>query len=122
MRLRSTVRVTYPWKLTIGSNVWVGDNCVLYNLGQITLGSNVALGHSVYLCTGSHDYTSLDFPIEAFPIHVEDEVWLANDVFVGPGVTVGRGAVVGARSTALRDLPSGMICYGSPAKPARPRL
>jgi len=122
VRLRSTVRVTYPWKLAVGEYVWVGDDCVLYNLGEIVIGSHVALAHSVYLCTGMHDCTQTDFPIYALPIRVEDEVWLANDVFVGPGVTVGKGAVVGVRSTVLRDLPGGMICYGSPAKPVKPRL
>jgi len=121
VRIRPTARITYPWKLSIGDNVWVGDDCVLYNLGDIRMGSNVALAHGVYLCTGLHDYTRIDFPIDAQPIAVEDQVWLTNDVFIGPGVTVGRGSVVGARSTVLRDLPGGMICYGSPAQAVRQR-
>ena len=121
VRLRSTMRVTYPWKLTIGDNVWVGDDCVFYNLGEITLGCHVALAHAVYLCTGFHDYTRVDFPIDASPIRIKDEVWLTNDVFVGPGVTVGRGAVVGTRSTVIHDLPGGMVCYGTPARPIKPR-
>jgi putative colanic acid biosynthesis acetyltransferase WcaF len=120
--LRSTVRVTYPWKIEIGDHVWVGDDCVFYSLGNITVGSNVAVAHGVYFCTGLHDYTKIDFPIGAKPIHICDEVWLPNDTFVGPGVTIGRGAIVGARSTVLHDLPEGMICVGSPAKPLRPRV
>jgi putative colanic acid biosynthesis acetyltransferase WcaF len=122
VRLRPSVRVNFPWKLSIGDNVWVGEDCVFYNLASISLGSNVALAHSVYLCTGLHDYTSVDFPIDAAPIIVEDQVWLTNDIFVGPGVTVGRGCVVGTRSSVLHDLPRGMVCYGSPAKPVKPRL
>jgi len=122
VKFRSTVRVTYPWKLKIGDDVWIGDDCVLYNLGQITIGSDVALAHGVYLCTGLHDYTRVEFPILARPITIEDEVWLTNDVFLAPGVTVGRGAVVGARSTVLHDLPGGMICFGSPARAVKPRL
>ncbi|HCC55927.1 MAG TPA: colanic acid biosynthesis acetyltransferase WcaF [Solibacterales bacterium] len=121
VRLRSTVRVTYPWKLTVGDNVWVGDDCVLYNLADIILGSDVALAHDVYLCTGSHDYSRVDFPIQALPITIQDEVWITNQVFVGPGVTIGAGAVVGTRSTVLRSLPGGMVCYGSPAKPIKER-
>jgi putative colanic acid biosynthesis acetyltransferase WcaF len=122
VRIRPTVRVNFPWKLSIGDNVWVGDDCIFYNLAPISLGSNVALAHSVYMCTGLHDYTKVDFPIDALPIRVEDQVWLTNDIFVGPGVTVGRGCVVGARSSVLHDLPPGMVCYGSPAKPAKPRI
>lgn len=121
VRIRPTTRVTYPWKLTIGNHVWVGDDCVFYNLGEIVLGNHVALAHDVYLCTGLHDYTKIEFPIGAKAIVLEDEVWLPNDVFVGPGVTIGRGTLVGARSTVLNDLPPGMICYGYPAKPVKPR-
>jgi putative colanic acid biosynthesis acetyltransferase WcaF len=121
VKFRSTVRVTYPWKLTVGDDVWIGDDCVFYNLGEIVIGSSVAIAHNVYFCTGLHDYTKIAFPIKQEPIHVEDEVWLPNDIFIGPGVTIGRGTVVGARSTVLRDLPPGMICYGYPAKAVRPR-
>ena len=122
VRIRPTARVTYPWKLTTGDEVWIGDDCVLYNLAPIVLGSDVALAHGVYLCTGLHDYTRLDFPISARPVTIEDEVWLTNDVFIAPGVTVGRGSVVGARSTVLHSLPGGMVCFGYPAVPVKPRV
>lgn len=119
---RPSVRVTFPWKLEIGDYCWIGDDSVFYNLGQITIGSNVAFAHRVYLCTGLHDYTVPSFPISAVPIKIEDEVWITNDVFVGPGVTIGRGAVVGARSTVLKDLPGMMLCAGYPARVIRGRL
>jgi len=121
VRIRSTTRVTYPWKLTVGDFVWVGDDCVFYNLGEIEVGSHVAIAHDVYFCTGLHDYQRLEFPIGEKPIRIEDEVWIPNDVFLGPGVTIGKGAIVGARSTVLHDLPEGMICYGNPAKAVKPR-
>jgi putative colanic acid biosynthesis acetyltransferase WcaF len=121
VQIRPTTRVTYPWKLTIGDYVWVGDDCVFYDLGEIVLGSHVAIAHDVYFCTGLHDYTKIEFPIGQKPIRIEDETWIPNDVFIGPGVTIGKGTVVGARSTVLHDLPPGMICYGNPAKPVKPR-
>jgi putative colanic acid biosynthesis acetyltransferase WcaF len=121
VRIRATARVTYPWKLTAGDHVWVGDDCVLYNLGEIVLGSHVALAHHIYLCTGLHDYTRIDFPIGQKPVSIEDEVWICNDVFIAPGVTVGKGAIVGARSTVLHSLPAGMICLGHPAQAVRAR-
>jgi putative colanic acid biosynthesis acetyltransferase WcaF len=74
------------------------------------------------LCTGSHDYQSESFDIFAKKIVIEDEAWLATDVFVAPGVTIGRGAVIGARSSVFSDMPAGMICLGSPAKPVKPRV
>ncbi len=119
--IRPTVKITYPWKVKIGDNCWIGDDCDLYSLGEIEIGNNVAIAHRVYLCTGNHDYTKVTFDISAEPIKIEDEVWLPNDVFIGPGVTVGKGCVVGARSTVLHDLPEGMLCFGNPAKPIRKR-
>ncbi|MFL5482643.1 MAG: putative colanic acid biosynthesis acetyltransferase [Gemmatimonadaceae bacterium] len=119
--IRSSARITYPWKLRIGDHSWVGDETVIYNLGDIHIGANVAIAHRVYLCAGSHDYRDLSFPIVARSIVVEDEVWLANDVFVGPGCRIGRGAVVGARSSVFADLAGAMICYGNPAKAVTPR-
>ena len=56
VQIRSTNRVTYPWKLTIGDYVWVGDDCVFYCLDDIRVGSPVAIAHDEYLCTGLHDY------------------------------------------------------------------
>lgn len=122
VKIRPTTRITYPWFLEIGDNVWVGDDCVFYNLAKISLGNNVALAHNVYLCTGLHDYQKITFDISAKEIIVEDEVWLPNDVFVGPGVRIGKGSVVGARSSVFTGLPEGMICYGNPAKPIKPRI
>lgn len=120
--IRSSARITYPWKLAIGDHSWVGDDTVLYNLEMIEIGSNVAIAHRVYLCTGFHDYTDPRFSIGALPITIGDQVWLPNDVFIGPGVKIGEGTVVGARSTVFHDLPPMMLCYGNPAKPIRPRL
>lgn len=120
--IRPTVRTTYPWKLSIGDYTWIGDDVVLYSLGEINIGSNVVVSQKSYLCTGSHDYQKPTFDIYAQPITIEDEVWVASDVFLSPGVTIGKGAVVGVRSTVLHDLPAGMICFGNPAKPVKPRI
>jgi putative colanic acid biosynthesis acetyltransferase WcaF len=120
--IRPTVKCVYPWKLSIGNYSWIGDDVSLYTLGEIEIGSNTVISQNCYLCTGSHDYTSSTFDIYAKKIIIKDEVWLASDVFVGPGVTIGKGAVVGARSTVLHDLPGGMICYGTPAEPVKPRI
>lgn len=120
--IRPSVRTPYPWKVSIGDNSWIGDEVTLYSLGEIKIGIDVVVSQKSYLCTGSHDFESLAFNIYARPICIEDEAWVATDVFVAPGVTIGRGAVVGARSTVLHDLPEGMICYGNPAKAIKQRV
>lgn len=119
--VRATVTITYPWKVKIGDYSWVGDDVVLYSLGDITIGRNTVVSQKSYLCTGSHDYQRIGFPIYAKPITVCDQVWLATDVFIGPGITIGEGTIVGSRSSVYHDLPAGMICVGSPAKATKPR-
>ena len=55
------------------------------------------------------------------PITIGDGVWVAADVFVAPGVSIGDLSVIGARSTVLKDMPAGFVCYGYPCEPRRPR-
>ncbi len=120
--IRPTTSITYPWNISIGRHSWIGDDCTLYSLDKIEIGSNVSIAHQVYLCTGYHDYSALHFPQLTAPIVIENECWLPNDVFVAPGVTIGKGCVVGARSSVFDSLPAGMICFGTPARPARARM
>jgi putative colanic acid biosynthesis acetyltransferase WcaF len=53
---------------------------------------------------------------------IENEAWLASDVFVAPDITVGKGAVVGSRGSVFSDLPEMMVCVGSPARPVHARI
>ncbi len=119
--VRPSVSTQFPWKVEIGDNAWIGDDVGLYSLGPITIGSNAVVSQKSYLCTGSHDPSDPSFPIYAQPIVVEAECWIATDVFVGPGVTIGRGTLVGARSSVYRDLPAGKVCTGNPARVLRDR-
>ena len=114
--IRPSVIVTYPWKVTIGDFAWIGDNVTLYSLGEIVIGSHTVVSQGSYLCAGSHDPTVLSFPITNQPIHIGNECWIASGVFICPGVTLGNGAIIGARSTVTRPLPEAAIAAGSPAK------
>jgi putative colanic acid biosynthesis acetyltransferase WcaF len=122
VRLRPSVIIEQPWNLTIGDNSSIGDRAIVYCLGKVTLGNNVSLSQMVHLCAGTHDYTKSDLPLIRPSIVIEDEVWLAADVFIAPGVRVGRGTVVGARSSVFKDLPPWKVCAGSPAKPLKDRI
>lgn len=120
--VRPSVTIPYPWKLKIGDHSWIGDDAVLYTFAPISIGRNAVVSQKCYLCAGTHDYQSPSFDIQGFPIVIEDEAWVAADVFVAPGVTIGRGAVVGSRSSVYSDLPPMMVCLGSPARPVRARM
>jgi len=119
--IRSSARVTYPWKVNFGDYCWIGDNAEIYSLGPITIGAHAVISQRSYICAGSHDFNDITFPLVARPVIIEPEVWVATRCFVAPGVTIGRGALVAAQSTVLTDVPAGMIVAGSPARMVRER-
>jgi putative colanic acid biosynthesis acetyltransferase WcaF len=119
--IRSSVKITYPWKLVIGDNTWIGEDCYIYNLENIHIGSNVSIAHRNFFNTGGHDYNKTTFDIFAKPIKIEDEVWITSEVYISPGVTIFKGAVVGVRSVVFKDVTEGMVCYGNPAKNVKKR-
>jgi putative colanic acid biosynthesis acetyltransferase WcaF len=114
--IRPSVRIPYPWKLTIGDYCHIGDEVHLYTYAEIEIGNCAVISQRSYICTGSHDYTSPTFDLFAKKIVIEAETWVAMDVFVAPGVRIGRGAVVGARSSVFHDVPPGTVSVGTPAR------
>jgi putative colanic acid biosynthesis acetyltransferase WcaF len=119
--IRPSVNITYPWKISIGDYAWIGDAVTLYSLCEIEIGSNAVVSQHSYLCAGDHDYTLAHFPIRGKRIVIEEQAWIASDVFISPGVRIGKGAVIGARSAVFKDMPAGMVCMGHPAKAIKPR-
>jgi putative colanic acid biosynthesis acetyltransferase WcaF len=116
------VKITYPWNVEIGDYSWIGENNVLYSLGKINIGKNVALAHQVYINTGGHDYKKVSFDIFSKDVVIEDECWITNDVYVAPGVTVGKGSIIAARSSVLKNIAEGKICAGTPAVEIKNRI
>ena len=88
--IRPTVKILYPWKLTIGEWSWIGDDVTLYNMANINIGENCVISQKSYVCTSSHDHTKSSFDIFAKSIDIKDKVWIASDVFIAPGVTIGQ--------------------------------
>lgn len=113
--------ITFPWRLTTGRNVWIGEEAYILNLAWVTLGDNVCVSQRAFLCTGSHDWSDPRFGLIAKPIVIQEGAWIAAGVFVGPGVTVGRNAVATAGSVVTADLPADMICTGNPCVPVKRR-
>lgn len=114
--IRSTARVTYPWKVELGNHCWIGDHAELYSLGPITIGDHAVVSQRSYLCAATHDYTDITFPLVAKRIVVEQEAWIATDCFIAPGVTIGNASIIGARSTVLTNVPPASVYVGSPAR------
>jgi len=116
VRVRASAKFTYPWKVEIGDYSWIGDNVEFYSLDKIKVGNHCVISQNTYLCTGSHNITDPYFGLITQPITISDGAWVASDVFVYPGVTIGETAVIAARSTVLKDIPANEVHAGSPAK------
>jgi len=117
----ASARVFFPSKLRLEARSMIGRSVNIYNLAPVTLRRGANLSQGVHLCAGSHDITRWSMPLDARPIVIGENAWLAAEVFVGPGVTIGELAVIGARSVVVRDQPAHMVCAGNPCRPLRPR-
>lgn len=111
-----------PWNLTIGDHSSIGEWALVYNLGPITIGNKTTISQRVHLCAGTHDFTDPALPLLKPPIDIKDQAWICADAFVGPLVTVGEGAVVGARAVVTKDVEPWAIMAGNPAKFIKTRV
>jgi putative colanic acid biosynthesis acetyltransferase WcaF len=120
--IKPQVKITFPWKLTIGDHSWLGEECWLLNLEQIVIGKSVCVSQRAFLCTGSHNYKDPSFGLIVRPITLQDGSWIGAGGWVGPGVTVGTQSVLTAGSVATKDLDPSGIYRGNPAVWVRSRV
>ncbi len=122
VRIKPGVRVKFPWRLTVGDCVWIGESTWIDNLAPVVLESHVCLSQGVYLCTGNHDWYHPNFKLIPAPIHIHESSWIAAKSVIGPGVTVGRGAVLTLGGVTGRSLEPMTIYAGNPAQPIKSRV
>lgn len=116
-----SANIYFPWNLTIGDWSSIGEWSLIYNLGQVTIGSQTTISQRTHLCAGTHDYRDPTMPLQKPPIQVGDNVWVCADAFIGPGVSLGNGVVVGARAVVVRSVEPWTIVAGNPARVIRRR-
>lgn len=121
VRIKPGVRVKFPWRLSIGDHSWIGENAWLDNVDSITIASHVCISQDVYLCTGNHDWSDPHFQLIPAAIVIEESSWIAARAVIGPGVTVGKGAVLALGSVTGRSLEPMTIYAGNPAQPIKQR-
>ncbi|TSD85136.1 putative colanic acid biosynthesis acetyltransferase [Mycobacterium sp. KBS0706] len=120
-RVYGQTAIWWPPHLTVGRHAVIAPRATCYNVAPITIGDFAMVSQGAHLCTGTHDVDDARFPLRARPIIVNPQAWVAAEAFVGPGVTVGEGAVLGARGVAFRDLDAWTIHAGNPARLIRAR-
>lgn len=116
----------YKGHMKIGSNTWIGQGAFFHAAGNLTIGTTVGVGPYVKILTSTHaeagrDVPILDSPIEMAPVVVEDDGDIGIAAIVLPGVTLGRGAQVGAGAIVTRDVPPFAVVAGNPARILRYR-
>lgn len=105
----------------MGDHACLSEYVDCYCVDQIDIGAHTTVSQYSFLCTASHGYAHETMPLVTAPITVGERVWITADVFVGPGVSIGDGAVVTARSSVFSDLPAWQVASGNPAVPTKPR-
>jgi putative colanic acid biosynthesis acetyltransferase WcaF len=117
-----TARIWAPWNLELGDYSCIGEWVDCYCVDKVRIGNHSTVSQYSFLCTASHDFTKLSMPLISAPIEIGSRVWITADVFVGPGVVIGDGVVVTARSSVFTDIPAWSVAKGTPAKSVRKRL
>src|SRR5882757_3634682 len=115
------VLVWHPWSLTLKRYSCLGRGVEVYNYAQITIGEQATVSQGTYLCSASHDFEDPTMPLIYHPINIGDQSWVSANCFVGPGVTISEGAVVGACSVVVKDVPAWVVVAGNPARVIKPR-
>lgn len=115
VQIYPSVRIAIPWNLSIEQGVAVGDCAILYSLGKIRIGARACISQYAHICAGTHDPSKADMPLLKLPINIGAGVWVCAHAFVGPNVTVGDFAILGAYTVAMKDIPSGSKVVGNPA-------
>ncbi|WP_455621154.1 putative colanic acid biosynthesis acetyltransferase [Parabacteroides sp.] len=118
----SSAKVYYPANLKMNAYSCLASEVDCYNVDWIEIGANATVSQGAYLCTASHDIALPLNPLITASIRIEDQAWIAADAFVGMGVTIGQGAVVGARAAVFKDVEPWTVVGGNPAKFIKKRI
>lgn len=116
VRIYPTVDVFFPWNIDIGDEVTIGDGVKLYSLGKISIGAGTMISFGAHFCAGTHDYHTANLKLLKPPIQLGEAIWVCAEAFIGPGVVIGDGCIVGARAAVFKSFPAMKIIGGNPAK------
>lgn len=111
-----SVKVWYPPNLHMHGSATLGPRVDCYTMAQISIEAYAVVSQGASLCTGTHDIHHPSFQIYAKPIRIGASSWICSGAFVGPGVTVGEGAVLAAHAVAFKNLQPWTIYQGNPAE------
>ena len=115
-------KIWAPWRLVIGDEVKLDKGVNLYNVFGIEIEDRVIISQGSFLCGASHDYENPVYPLTGSKIIVKSDSWITAECFIGPGVTIDAGTVVGARAVVFNNFPAWSVVAGNPAKVIKKRI
>jgi len=117
-----STRIWAPWNLEMGDHSCLSEHVDCYCVDKVRIGAYATVSQYSFLCTASHDYSDSTMPLVTAPISIGEQAWVTADVFVGPGVTIGDGSVITARSSVFTDIEPWVVASGNPAKARKQRM
>ncbi len=120
-RVHGSASIWLPANLELGDHVLIGPGVRLYNQGRITIGAKSVVSQRAHICASTHDVRDPLFQLVLRPVMIGQHCWIAAEAFVGPGVTMGDRAVLGARGALFGDAQPDGVYSGNPAAFVKPR-
>lgn len=119
--IRHRVRFGDGSRLSIGDYSGIGDDSIIVNNADVTIGNHVMMASQLLILTNTHNYDRRDIPMRlqgavSEPVTLEDDIWIGSRVIILPGITIGTGAIVAAGAVVTKDVPPYAIVGGVPAK------
>lgn len=121
VRVYNSVVIRAPWNLEIGDWSAIGEQACLCSANRIAIGARATISQRAHLCASDESRSGEEYPSAGQPIRIGDQAWVCADAFVGPGVSIGVGAVVGARAVVVADVEPWNLVVGNPARRIRKR-
>jgi len=114
-------RIWAPWNLEMEDYAAMANGVDCYCVGRISIGTKVVVSQRAFLCSASHDISTLRRDLVIQPIAISAHAWVCAEAYIGPGVTIGEGAVVGARAAVFRSVEPWHVVGGNPARTLKVR-
>jgi len=119
--IKPWVKIKFPWNISLGDHVWIGEEVWIDNISMVTIQSNVCISQGAFIITGNHNYSKSYFPLISKPVLIEEGVWICAKAIVTGGVTLKSHAVLSLGCVATKDLDSYYIYGKSPLEKIKPR-
>jgi putative colanic acid biosynthesis acetyltransferase WcaF len=120
--IKPSVNIKYPWRLSIGNHVWIGEKVWIDNLDEVVIGDNCCISQESLLLTGNHNFKSKNFNLITGAIVMEDGVWIGARSLVTLNTKCLSHSVLSAGSVLSSNMDAYSIYKGNPAIKIKERI